>query len=205
MAVDLPEVHALALDHTRRFVAGVRPEQLDENSVDTEWTVRELLNHVVGGNLWVPELVGGKTIEEVGDRLDGDLVGNDLLAAYDASAGVAAAAFREPGAMEREVAVSYGPVPGSVYCGHRFIDVLIQRLGHRRVDRTGHEPRRAARRGVLGGGRTAARRPRRQRRLRRRRRDPARRRQPDPAARSARPARHRHLRRGDPRSGSPGI
>jgi uncharacterized protein (TIGR03086 family) len=27
--------------------------------------------------------------------------------------------------MERPVAVSYGPVPGSVYCGHRFVDVLI--------------------------------------------------------------------------------
>ena len=29
------------------------------------------------------------------------------------------------GAMDAPVAVSYGPVPGSVYCGHRFIDVLI--------------------------------------------------------------------------------
>jgi len=27
--------------------------------------------------------------------------------------------------MDRPVAVSYGPGPGSVYCGHRFIDVLI--------------------------------------------------------------------------------
>jgi uncharacterized protein (TIGR03086 family) len=27
--------------------------------------------------------------------------------------------------MDAPVAVSYGPVPGSVYCGHRFIDVLI--------------------------------------------------------------------------------
>ena len=27
--------------------------------------------------------------------------------------------------MERPVGVSYGPVPGAVYCGHRFIDVLI--------------------------------------------------------------------------------
>ena len=33
--------------------------------------------------------------------------------------------FREPGAMERPCAVSYGPVPGEVYCGHRFLDVLI--------------------------------------------------------------------------------
>jgi uncharacterized protein (TIGR03086 family) len=27
--------------------------------------------------------------------------------------------------MDVAVAVSYGPVPGSVYCGHRFVDVLI--------------------------------------------------------------------------------
>jgi uncharacterized protein (TIGR03086 family) len=27
--------------------------------------------------------------------------------------------------MEAPSAVSYGPVPGSVYCGHRLIDVLI--------------------------------------------------------------------------------
>jgi len=33
--------------------------------------------------------------------------------------------FRAPGAMDKPCAVSYGPVPGSVYCGHRFVDVLI--------------------------------------------------------------------------------
>ena len=27
--------------------------------------------------------------------------------------------------MDAPCAVSYGPVPGSVYCGHRFIDVLV--------------------------------------------------------------------------------
>ncbi len=30
-----------------------------------------------------------------------------------------------PGALEAPCAVSYGPVPGSVYAGHRFIDVVI--------------------------------------------------------------------------------
>ncbi|MDQ1402307.1 MAG: hypothetical protein QOG03_623, partial [Actinomycetota bacterium] len=43
----------------------------------------------------------------------------------DASAKAAAAAFNDAGAMERPVLVSYGPVPGSIYAGHRFIDVLI--------------------------------------------------------------------------------
>jgi len=61
----------------------------------------------------------------VGDRLDGDVLGTDPLRTYDDSALVAAAVFRAPGAMEAPCAVSYGPVPGEVYCGHRFIDVLI--------------------------------------------------------------------------------
>jgi uncharacterized protein (TIGR03086 family) len=125
MAVDLPEVHAQALDHTRRYVAGVTDDQWDQPSNCADWDVRGLVNHVVSGNLWVAELVAGRTIEEVGDRLDGDVLGNDPTAAYDASAAGAAAAFREPDAMDRPVAVSYGPVPGSVYCGHRLVDVLI--------------------------------------------------------------------------------
>jgi uncharacterized protein (TIGR03086 family) len=123
--VDLPAVHAEALRHTRDYVAGVGASQWSEPSVCDGWSVRELTNHVVSGNFWVPELVGGKTIDEVGDRLDGDVLGDDPTATYDASADVAAAAFQGPGAMEAPVAVSYGPVPGSVYCGHRFVDVLI--------------------------------------------------------------------------------
>jgi uncharacterized protein (TIGR03086 family) len=125
MDVDLPEVHARALANTHGYVAGVRDGQWGETSVDDEWTVRQLVNHVVTGNDWAVELTGGKTIAEVGDRLDGDVLGDDPGAQYDRSAAGAAAAFRAPGAMEAPCAVSYGPVPGSVYCGHRFIDVLI--------------------------------------------------------------------------------
>src|SRR5688572_29487602 len=94
-------------------------------SVCDGWTVRYLVNHVVTGNEWALELAGGKTIEEVGDRLDGDILGDDPVGAYDSSAAHASEVFRRPGAMEAPCAVSYGPVPGSVYCGHRFIDVLI--------------------------------------------------------------------------------
>ena len=80
---------------------------------------------MVSGNLWAAELGAGATIEEVGGRLDGDVLGSDALVAYDASAQLAAATFEVPGALEAPCAVSYGPVPGSVYAGHRFIDVLI--------------------------------------------------------------------------------
>ena len=125
MDVDLPEVHAQALDATHRLVAGIGDQQWGEVSVCEDWTVRELVNHIVTGNYWAEELASGKTIEEVGDRLDGDVLGDDPVSVYDDSATRAAAAFRAPGAMDAPCAVSYGPVPGSVYCGHRFIDVLV--------------------------------------------------------------------------------
>ncbi len=125
MSVDLPEVHARALDGTRRSVAGVRDDQWKIVSDCEDWTVRELVNHIVTGNYWAAELGAGLTIEEVGDRLDGDVLGTDPVRTYDDSALVAAAVFRAPGAMEKPCAVSYGPVPGSVYCGHRFLDVLV--------------------------------------------------------------------------------
>lgn len=125
MAQDLRELHDRALDGTRRYVAGVGEGQWNGASPCEGWDVRELVNHIVSGNFWAGELARGKTIEEVGNRLDGDVLGADAVAAYDESARAASEAFHAPGAMEAPCAVSYGPVPGEVYLGHRFIDVLI--------------------------------------------------------------------------------
>jgi uncharacterized protein (TIGR03086 family) len=123
--MDLLDAHTQSLGHTRRLVAGVSASQWDAPSPCEGWSVRELVNHVVSGNFWVGELTAGKTIDAVGDRLDGDVLGDDPVAAYDESADTADRGFRRPGALDAPVAVSYGPVPGSVYCGHRFLDVLI--------------------------------------------------------------------------------
>jgi uncharacterized protein (TIGR03086 family) len=125
MSVDLPEVHARSLAATRKYVAAVGDDQWELPTPCEDWNVRELVNHIVTGNYWAAELASGLTIEEVGDRLDGDVLGDDPLAAYDDSAVRAAAVFRVEGAMDAPCAVSYGPVPGSVYCGHRFLDVLV--------------------------------------------------------------------------------
>jgi uncharacterized protein (TIGR03086 family) len=121
---DIAELHRLALYATARVVAQVRPDQWTAPTPCDAWDVRALVNHLVAGNLWAAELAGGKTMEDVGDRLDGDLLGADPRRAYDESATAAAAAFAAAGALEAPC-VSYGPVPGSVYAGHRFIEVFI--------------------------------------------------------------------------------
>jgi uncharacterized protein (TIGR03086 family) len=122
---DLTELHRDALAVTRAFVAAVTADQWELPTPCEGWTVHDLVNHLVSGNWWVAELVAGRTIDEVGDSLDGDLLGDDPLAAYVESAGAADAAFSAPGAMEASCAVSYGPIPGSAYAGDRFVDVLV--------------------------------------------------------------------------------
>ena len=122
---ELTALHRRALDATGAIVARIGGNQWDAPTPCRGWNVRALANHVVSGNFWAAELASGKTIAEVGDRLDGDVLGDDAPATYRSSAEAAASAFEAPGALDAPCAVSYGPVPGSVYIGHRFLDVLI--------------------------------------------------------------------------------
>ena len=122
---DIAELHARALESTGAIVAGIAPDRWHDATPCAGWDVRALVNHLVSGNLWAAELAAGARIDDAGGRLDGDLLGSDPVASYADSAKSAAAAFRRPGALDAPCAVSYGPVPGSVYAGHRFIDVFI--------------------------------------------------------------------------------
>lgn len=100
-------LHREALDVTRTVLAGIRADQWSLATPDEGWDVRALVNHIVSG-----KLTTGRAIAEVGDRLDGDVLGADPVAAYDESATAAAAAFEVPGALDMPCAASYGPVRG---------------------------------------------------------------------------------------------
>jgi uncharacterized protein (TIGR03086 family) len=122
---DITELHAQALEATGRIVRGIAAGRWHASTPCPGWDARTLVNHLVSGNLWAAELAAGGTIESAGSRLGGDPLGADPARSYDASAKVAAEAFRRPGRLDAPCAVSYGPVPGSVYAGHRFFDVFI--------------------------------------------------------------------------------
>lgn len=122
---DLLDAHDEALEHTARYIEAVADDQWGLETPCDGWDVRFLVNHVVSGNFWAAELAAGSTIDEVGARLDGDILGDDPAGQNQRSARAASGVFRQPGALEAPCAVSYGPIPGGVYLGHRFIDVLI--------------------------------------------------------------------------------
>jgi uncharacterized protein (TIGR03086 family) len=123
--MDMRKLHEDALNLTHQFVDNVHPEHWHTATLCPAWDVRQLVNHLVSGNLWVGELGAGHTIEEVGGRLDGDLLGDDPVASHEKSVATAIAAFRADDAMQRLWPLSYGPRPGRVYARQRFIEVLI--------------------------------------------------------------------------------
>jgi uncharacterized protein (TIGR03086 family) len=80
---DITKNHREALTVTRTTVAGIGPDQWSAPTPCAEWDVRGLVNHLVAGNWWASELARGATIDGVGSRLDGDVLGDDPLDAYD--------------------------------------------------------------------------------------------------------------------------
>jgi uncharacterized protein (TIGR03086 family) len=92
---------------------------------DTEWDVRALVNHVLAENLWAPPLLAGSTIADVGDRFDGDQLGDDPRAAWKAAVGLSIPAVAEAGALDRTVHVSFGDIPGREYVSQLVCDHAI--------------------------------------------------------------------------------
>ena len=103
----------------------IKPDQWSSPTPCTEWDVRALVNHVVGEWLWVAELMGGKTIGQVGDKLNGDVLGDDPVAKVSEAQRSATGAFSGPGALDKTVHLSFGDTSGNDYAQQMASDTVI--------------------------------------------------------------------------------
>jgi uncharacterized protein (TIGR03086 family) len=119
---------ATALSGAGDLVAGVRPAQWDLPTACTEWTVRQVVDHLVGGNLLFARVLGGEPLpprEELLAASREDRLGGDPVGAYRDSAETLLAAFRAEGALTREVTVPVGHVPGIAALYLRIVEALV--------------------------------------------------------------------------------
>ncbi|HYT81396.1 MAG TPA: TIGR03086 family metal-binding protein, partial [Actinomycetota bacterium] len=115
-------LHARALERYGQLVQAIRDDQWNHPTPCTEWDVRVLVNHLVSENLWMPPLLEGKTIADVGDSLDGDLLGDDPKATWDRSATEAGRSVQDV-PLDRTVHLSYGEAPAEHYISEVFSDL----------------------------------------------------------------------------------
>ncbi|MEU1424904.1 TIGR03086 family metal-binding protein [Kitasatospora sp. NPDC005751] len=118
-----PYAEALAAFGERVRLVG--PDRWDAPTPCTDWSVRDLVNHLTGEQLWVPELLMGSTVSEVGGRFDGDVLGADPAAAWTAAAEAARTAFEVPGATELTVHLSFGDASGQYYLDQLTADTVV--------------------------------------------------------------------------------
>ena len=90
-----------------------------------DWDVRQLVNHVVGEDRWTKPLVDGRTIAEVGDSLDGDLLGERPVAAAREAAEEAVTAVTARLPEAGLVHLSYGEETIAQYILQLTADHLI--------------------------------------------------------------------------------
>lgn len=125
--MDIRQAYREALEGFGTVVTAIRDDQWHNPTPCADWDVRTLANHLVNENRWVPELLAGKTVAEVGDAFDGDLLGDDPVRAFETSAAAAVAAASRDDALTRTTHLSFGDVPGEEYLSQVFADALIHR------------------------------------------------------------------------------
>ncbi len=91
----------------------------------SEWNVRALVNHVVGEDAWTGPLLRGSTIAEVGDSLDGDLLGDAPVEVAHRRADEAVAVVAEKLPAGGKVHLSYGDEESEEYVRQLAADHLV--------------------------------------------------------------------------------
>ena len=123
--MDTARLHELSVASWLERVEAIGPDDWSLPTPCSEWSVRDLVNHVVGEDRWTGPLLQGRTIDEVGDSLAGDLLGADPGAA---AAAAGAEAVREVGdrlTPDLRVHLSYGEEAADEYLMQLVADHVV--------------------------------------------------------------------------------
>lgn len=99
-------------------------EAWDAPSPCAGWSVRDVLNHLTSEHLWAPHLLRGETLGQVGDRYDGDVLGQDPAGAWRRAVAGSMLAFgtADPAAP---VHVSFGQIGTREYASQMLVDLTV--------------------------------------------------------------------------------
>src|SRR5215213_5873894 len=106
-------------------VDAVAPDQWEDEALP-EWTVADLVAHMVTEMLWVPPLLTGEPYAE-GRFPDSttDLLGDDPFISWESAADDALSAFAEDDAFIRTVHLERGSTPAREYCEELIADLTV--------------------------------------------------------------------------------
>jgi uncharacterized protein (TIGR03086 family) len=125
--LDAQELFLKCLDQATVIVKQFQPNMLANATPDTDWSVRDLLGHIMYELVWVPDVLSGATVEEVGNKYERDLFsdeGGDLITKWQAASDAAEQAV-EAVDVEETAHLSYGDVTMEKYLQQAASDQFI--------------------------------------------------------------------------------
>jgi uncharacterized protein (TIGR03086 family) len=122
--MDIRDLHGRAVAAFGERVQGTPAGAWCQPTPCQAWNVTALVNHVVGENLWIPPLMSGATVADVGDRFDGDVLGGDPVGAWDRSLHEASTAVAAVD-LDATVHLSFADVPASEYLWQLTADAAV--------------------------------------------------------------------------------
>jgi uncharacterized protein (TIGR03086 family) len=106
-------------------VDAVEPDQWEDEALP-EWTVADLVAHMVTEMLWVPPLLAGEPYAEGRfPEATSDLLGDDPFTGWESAADAALSAFAEDDALVRTVHLTRGPAPAAEYIQELTADLTV--------------------------------------------------------------------------------
>ncbi|HEV3227661.1 MAG TPA: TIGR03086 family metal-binding protein [Acidimicrobiales bacterium] len=114
------------LDRAGEVVDGVKPDQLTNSTPCTEWSVRDVINHITGGATMFSVCVeqGSVPDDMLPKLMGGDNLGDDYKGSFHAASDRARAAFNAPGALDKTVKLPFGEMPAGVALNIAVMDVM---------------------------------------------------------------------------------
>jgi uncharacterized protein (TIGR03086 family) len=123
MAVASPTLDQLgsATEAVDTLIDGIRDDQWSAPTPCTEWTVRDLIGHLVGMNRVFTALLRDQPLPQRGDHPLGD----DPLGAFRDTSTALRAAFEQPGTLERAIVGPLGSATGASRLHWRISDLIV--------------------------------------------------------------------------------
>ena len=119
------EALVAANDEFARWLRLVTADDWHRPTPCTEWDVRDLVNHVIGGARRHAMLLRGASAEEVDATRADDHLGEDAIASFEITACALLAEFETVGALTRTVHHPIGERSGRELLGMRIVDVTV--------------------------------------------------------------------------------
>ncbi len=123
--MDALAAHARAQAAFGRVLAAVMPTQYGGPTPCEEWTVADLIDHVVGGNHRAAAAVMAGEVPAAAAQDTAASSPGRVVDLFRSSAERAEEAFAGPDALTRTIQWPVGPLPGAVLIGMRTTDVLV--------------------------------------------------------------------------------